>query len=112
MIYHLRTRRGNIRLPAAALGLANRLEVIHGYKTSGVGQRRIARLVPVGIILAADDVEEVAFGEGQFLAGLGLIVVERADDLHQSRVSTFVLSCRMLLLHIGEAQHNEPSWAA
>lgn len=72
-----------VRLLAVPLSLAQRLEKGHGHKTPRIRQRRIASLVPVRIVLAADDVEKVAFGEAQLLGRAGLVVVESSDNLRR-----------------------------
>jgi hypothetical protein len=53
--------------------------------------QRVARLVPVAVVLTADDVQEVALGEAE-IAGVGarvgrLVVVEGFDDLRRVAVS-------------------------
>ena len=73
-----------VGLGAVAFGAPQRLEECDGHKTPRVGKGGVACLVPVCVVLAPDDVEEVAPRETQFLAGLGFIVVEGADDLQQS----------------------------
>lgn len=63
--------------------LADDLEEGHGDEAAGVGDQRITGLVPIGVVLAADYVEKVAFAEGQLLivAGLRLVIVQGFDDL-------------------------------
>lgn len=70
-----------IRLLAVPLSLAQRLEKGYGHETPRIRQRRIASLVPVRIVLAADDVEKIAFGEAQLLGRAGLVVVESSNNL-------------------------------
>lgn len=76
-------RGGLVGGAAVALVLADNLEEGHGDEAAGVGDQRIAGLVPIGVVLATDYVEEVALSKGQFLvvAGLGLVVVQGFDDL-------------------------------
>jgi hypothetical protein len=56
--------RGFIRLPTISLCLAEGLEESHGDEASRIGHRRIAGLVPIRIVLAANNVKEVAFLKG------------------------------------------------
>lgn len=62
---------------------ADDLEEGDGDEPSGSRDEWIARLVPVTVVLAADNVEEVALAEGQFLgvARFWLVVVESFDHL-------------------------------
>lgn len=44
--------------------------------------QRVACLVPVGVVLAADDVQEVALGEAEVVVAIGgLVVVEGFNNL-------------------------------
>jgi hypothetical protein len=43
--------------------------------------QRIASFVPVGVVLAVDDVQEVALGEAELVRVGGLVVVEGFYDL-------------------------------
>lgn len=80
-----------VGVAAVALGAAEDLEIAYRNEATGVRQRRVAGLIPVGIVFATDDVEEVALGEAEDLnAGLGkalnegivgLVVVVGSDDL-------------------------------
>lgn len=70
-----------VGLGTVSLCAAEGLKKGDGDEAARVGQGGVAGLVPVRVRLAADDVEEVAAREAQLLAGLGLIVVERTDDL-------------------------------
>lgn len=73
---------GRARASREALRLADDLEEGDGDQAPGGGDQGIAGLVPVGVVLPADDVEEVALAEGQFGGGGGrLVVVEGLDDL-------------------------------
>lgn len=49
--------------------------------------QRVAGLVPVGVVFAADDVQEVALREAEVARGWGrvggLVVVEGFDDLEK-----------------------------
>lgn len=75
MIRSLRAPRRPRALPAIALRLAERLEEVHGHEAARVGHGGVARLVPVGVVLARDDVEEVAFLEAELLRVLRFVVV-------------------------------------
>lgn len=80
-----------VGLGAVALGAAEHLEIGDGDQAAGVGQGGIAGLVPVGVVLAADDVEKIALGKGQDLHAclgealdqglVGLVVIVGSDDL-------------------------------
>lgn len=70
-----------VGLATVPLGLAQYLEEGYGDEATNVFQRRVARLVPIWIILSANHMEEIAFLEAQLLVRLGLVVVERADNL-------------------------------
>ena len=63
--------------------LANDLEVCYWNKAASRWYQRVAGFIPVGVVLATDDMEKVAFGECQllFVVRIGLIVIERFDDL-------------------------------
>lgn len=69
------------------LVFADDLEEGDGNETPGTRDEWIARLVPVAVVLSADNVEEVALAEGQFLrvARLWLVVVESFDHLRGLR---------------------------
>lgn len=70
------------RTGGQTLVLADDLEKGNGHQAPGGGDQGIAGLVPVGVVFSADDVEEIALGEGQFRrAGSRLVVVESLDDL-------------------------------
>jgi hypothetical protein len=71
-----------LRLSALSLLFGNDLEEGDGDEASGRWNERIASLVPLGVVLAAQDMEEVAFVKCQLLTilVLGLVVVESLDD--------------------------------
>ena len=73
-----RLARGRAGTVAHCLSYA--LEVRDGDQTTGAVQR-IAGFVPVGIVLAVDDVQEVALGEAELVRIGGLVVVEGFYDL-------------------------------
>ena len=79
------------RTPTIAFVLADNLEEGNGHEAAGTGDERVAGLVPVVVVLTADDVKEVALAEGQFLGGadVGNVVVEGFDHLraHKRSVS-------------------------
>ena len=68
-----------------AFGFADNLEKGDGDEAPGVGDEGIAGFVPVGVVLPADDVKEVALTEGKFVGVVGgrLVVVEGFDDLEE-----------------------------
>lgn len=74
---------GSCRLPALALCLANDLEESDWDETPGGRDGGVASFVPVGIVLPAEDVEEIALVKGQLvrMVRLGLVIVQRFDDL-------------------------------
>lgn len=72
---------GALGLGAVSLGSAQGLEEGDGHQAAGVGQGWVACFVPVGVVLAADNVKEVASGEAQLLRGASCVVVERSNDL-------------------------------
>lgn len=55
----------------------------NGNKAPGGRDQRVAGFVPLGVLLAAQNVKEVALVEGQLLSilVLGLVVVKGLDDL-------------------------------
>lgn len=59
------------------------LEVGNGNKAASVGYQRVACLVPVCVVFPADYMEEVAFGEAEFLGvtRVWVIIVKSFDDL-------------------------------
>ena len=63
--------------------LADDLEKGNGHQPPGTRDERIARFVPIQIVLPADNLEEVSLAEGQFLriSGFWLVVVEGFDHL-------------------------------
>ena len=65
------------------LGLPNMLKVCHRDESASVWYQRIAGFVPVRIVLSADNMEEVAFCETEFLGivWIGGVVVESLNDL-------------------------------
>jgi hypothetical protein len=65
---------------AVAHSLSNALKVGYGNETAGAVQR-VAGLVPVRVVFAADDVQEVALGEAELVGIVGLVVVEGFYDL-------------------------------
>ena len=50
-------------MSTVALSASQSLEIRYRHETTSVGEGRVARLVPIRISLATDDVEEVAAGE-------------------------------------------------
>lgn len=76
--------RRTIRLSTVSLCPAECLEEGDRDEAPGVRERGVACLVPVGVVLSADDVEEVTSGEAELLARLGFVVVQRADDLQSA----------------------------
>jgi hypothetical protein len=66
-----------------SLGLPNHFEECDGHKASGRGYQWIAGLIPIRIVFAADDMEEITFVKGKLLCffRLRFIVVKRLDDL-------------------------------
>ena len=69
---------------AAVAGLlSDGLEVGGGHEAARALQR-IAGLVPRRVLLAADDVQEVALGEAEVAGVGGGVVVEGLDDLQRS----------------------------
>lgn len=73
-----------VGLATVSLGLAQDLEEGHGDEATDVLQRRVARLVPIWIILSPDHMEEIAFLETQLLARLCLVIVQGADHLDRN----------------------------
>lgn len=63
--------------------LPDDLEVGYRNKAPSVGYQRIACLVPIRVVLSADYMEKVAFGETEFLGitWVWTVVVEGFDDL-------------------------------
>lgn len=63
--------------------LSDDVEKGHGNEATGSGDQGITGLVPVGIVLAADDVEEVPLGEGEGVevGGVRRVVVTGTNDL-------------------------------
>lgn len=73
--------------PTIPFVFADDFEERDGDEAAGVRDERIAGFVPVGVVLSADHVEEIALAEGQFLGvGLGGVVVESFDHLEGSAV--------------------------
>lgn len=74
--------RGLARCRAGAVAhcLPYALEVRDGDKSAGAVQR-VAGFVPVWIVLAVNDVQEVALGEAELVRVGGLVVVEGFYDL-------------------------------
>ncbi|EFE38731.1 hypothetical protein TRV_06605 [Trichophyton verrucosum HKI 0517] len=72
---------------AVPLVLADDLEEGDGDEAAGVGEERVAGLVPVLVVLSADDVEEVSLAEGELLSVLGrrLVVVQRFYHLSRGQ---------------------------
>ena len=71
------------RSGAVSLVFANHFKEGYWNQPPSTRDKRIARFVPVQIVLPADNVKEVSLAEGEFLRvpGLRLVVVERFDDL-------------------------------
>lgn len=68
---------------AVSNGLADGIKVLDGYQSSRAVQR-VACLVPVGVVLAADDVQEVALGEAEVVVAVGgAVVVEGFNNLRK-----------------------------
>jgi hypothetical protein len=86
----LRGRRARGGAGAVADRLAHALKVRDGDQAARAVQR-VARLVPVRVVFAADDVQKVALREAKIavvrvgVGGGGFVVVERLDDLRGSR---------------------------
>ncbi len=78
-------------LAAVALVAPEGLEEADRDQAAGVRQRGVACLVPVLVVLATDDVKEVAAREAQLLGILRGIVVEGTNNLSGTRsVSVWV----------------------
>lgn len=71
------------RTCALPLRFADDLEVGNGDKAASVGYQGVACLVPVCVVFSADYMEEVAFGEAEFLSvtRVWVIIVKSFDDL-------------------------------
>ena len=71
------------RASTLPLGLPDMLKVCHRDESASVWYQRIAGFIPVRIVLSADNMEEVAFCETEFLGivWIGSIVVESLNDL-------------------------------
>ncbi|GKZ21413.1 hypothetical protein AbraCBS73388_007098 [Aspergillus brasiliensis] len=72
---------------AVSLVFANHFKEGHGNQPPRTRDERIARFVPVQIVLPADNVKEVSLAEGEFLrvSGFRLVIVERFDDLRAAQ---------------------------
>lgn len=73
-------RLARCRAGAVAHCLSYALKVRDGDKSAGTVQR-IAGFVPVGVVFAVDDVQEVALGEAELVRVGGPVVVEGFYDL-------------------------------
>lgn len=71
--------------------LADDLEIGDRNKAAGIGDQRVACLVPICVVFSADDMEKVALGETEFLgvARVRVIVIERFDDLGDVKESVW-----------------------
>lgn len=69
--------------PTIPLVFADNLKKGDGHKPPRTRDQRIARFVPIRIVLPADNVKEISLAECQFLRGprLWLVVVERFNYL-------------------------------
>lgn len=77
-------------LAAVALVAPERLEEADGDQATGVRQGGVAGLIPLRVVFAADDMEEIAAREAQLLGVLADIIVKRPNDLFQIQsVSVF-----------------------
>lgn len=76
--------------PTIPLVFADNLKKGDGHKPPSTRDQRIARFVPIRIVLPADNVEEISLAECQFLRGprLRLVVVKRFDYLWEMRSAT------------------------
>lgn len=76
------------RVSAVPLVLADDLEEGDWDEAAGVGEERVAGLVPVLVVLSADDVEEVSLAERELLSVLGrrLVVVQRFYHLSRGQL--------------------------
>lgn len=102
-------------IPTVSFVFSNDFEERNRDETAGVRDERIAGLVPVGIVLPADHVEEITLAEGQFLrVWFGRIVVEGFDHLEGrfavSAIGVVVFGGRRGRIFSGDrTSHREPS---
>ena len=68
-------------MAAVSFCSAECLEESNRHEATSVGKGRVAGLVPIGIVFAANDVEKVASRETQLLIRLSGVIVQRFDDL-------------------------------
>lgn len=75
------------RSGAVSLVFANHFKEGHGNQPPRTRDERIARFVPVQVVLPADNVKEVSLAEGEFLRvpGFRLVIVERFDNLRAAQ---------------------------
>lgn len=68
---------------AVSLGFADDFKEGYWDQPPGGRDKGIARLVPIWVVLPANNVEKISLAEGQFLSipWFGLVIVERLDDL-------------------------------
>ena len=66
---------------AVPLCATESLEKSYRYETTCIGQSWVAGFVPISVVLAPDNVEEVASRKAELLALLCLVIVQRTDDL-------------------------------
>lgn len=78
-------RRAAVGLSAVSLGSAECLEKCDGDQTTGIWEGRVTGLVPVLVILAANNVEKIAAGKAELLRGTGSIVIQRSNNLIQRK---------------------------
>ena len=73
------------RSAALSFCFSNDLEICHWNQTSGTGGEWVTGLVPVGVVLSADDMKEVALVEAQLVrvTGIWMVVVKRLDHLQK-----------------------------
>lgn len=71
------------RTCALSFRFADSLKVRDRNQPSSIRYQRVACLVPIGIVFSTYYVEEIAFGEAEFLiiARVRIIVIKRFDDL-------------------------------
>ena len=69
---------------AVSLGFADDFKEGYWDQPPGGRDKGIARLVPIWVVLPANNVEKISLAEGQFLSipWFGLVIVERLDDLY------------------------------
>lgn len=70
-------------LPTLPLLFTNDLEECNGDESTGRRNERVTGLVPLGVVFATQNMEEVAFVESQLLTilVLGFVIIEGFDDL-------------------------------